>query len=126
MLDLVDLYVRQYRLPFRSRNRILYTIPLDQLVLFDHSLLPFLLGYFFIDGRICINDFTQLFHITGVCSRPLTFFGSLSILFFILDDFSCPRWSSSLEVDLLFSLYYSKAISSTMTSLTHGALGSSS
>ena len=68
-----------------------------------HTLLPFLLGYFFIARRICINDVTQQFHITRVCLRPLSFFGSLVILFFILDDFSCPRWSSSLEVDLLLS-----------------------
>ena len=59
MLDLVDPYGRHYKIPFRSRHRILDIIPLDQLVLFDHSLLPFLLGYFFIAGRLCINDLTQ-------------------------------------------------------------------
>ena len=39
---MLDLYGRHYRLPFRSRHHILDIIPLDQLVLFDHSLLPFL------------------------------------------------------------------------------------
>ena len=59
MLDLVDPLGRHYRLPFRSRKRILDILFHDQLVLFDHSLLPFLVGYFFITGRICINDVTQ-------------------------------------------------------------------
>ena len=35
------------------------------------ALLPFLLGYFFIAGRFCINDFTQQCHITAMCLRPL-------------------------------------------------------
>ena len=38
------------------------------------NLLPFLLGYFFIAGRLCINDFTQQCHITRVSLRPLSFF----------------------------------------------------
>ena len=126
MLDLVDPYGRHYGLPFRSRHRILDIIPLDQLVLFDHSLLPFLLVYFFMDGRICINDVTQQCHVTRVCMRPLSLFGSIIILFFILDYFLCPRWSSYLEVDLPFSLYSSKAISFAKMSLTREALGSSS
>ena len=61
-----------------------------------------------------------------MCSRPLTFFGSLLILFFILDDLSCPIWSSSLKVDLSFSLYYFESLSFTTVSLTWGASGSSS
>ena len=36
--------------------------------------LPFLLGYFFITGRLCINDVAQQCHITGVSLRPLSFF----------------------------------------------------
>ena len=103
MLVLVDPYGRHYRLPFRSRHRILDIILLE-LVFFDHSLLPFLLVYFFIAGRLCINDVAQQCHITRVCLSPLSFFGSIVILFFILDYFSCPRWSSSFEVDLR-SLY---------------------
>ena len=35
------------------------------------ALLPFLLGYFFIARRLCINDVTQQCHITGLCLRPL-------------------------------------------------------
>ena len=54
------------------------------------TLLPFLLGYFFIAGRLCINDVAQQCHITRLCPRPLFFFGSIVILFFILDDFSFP------------------------------------
>ena len=52
------------------------------------TLLPFLLGYFVIDGRLCINDITQQCHLTRVCLRPLSLFGSLIILFFILDNSS--------------------------------------
>ena len=44
ILDLIDPHGRHYGLPFRSQNRILDIIPHDQLILFDHSLLPFLLG----------------------------------------------------------------------------------
>ena len=36
-------------------------------------LLPFILGYFFIAGRLCINDVSQQCHITGVSLRPLLF-----------------------------------------------------
>ena len=109
MSDIVDPYGIHYGLPFRSRHYILDIILLE-LVLFDHRLLPFLLGYFFITGRFYINDVAQQSHITGVCMRPLAFFGSLIILFFILDYFSCPMWSSSLEVDLSFSLYSFEAL----------------
>ena len=97
ILDLIDPHGRHYGLPFRSQNRILDIIPHDQLV-------PFLLGYFFIAGRICINDVTQQCHITRVYPRPLTFVGSPIILFFILNCLSCPIWSSLLEVDLSLSL----------------------
>ena len=123
MLDLVDPYGRYYGLPFRSQSLILDIILHDQLVLFDHSLLSFLLGYFFIARRIYINDVTQQCHITGVCLRPLAFFGSLVILFFILDYFLCLRWYSSLEVDLSYSF---GALSFAMVSLTREASGSSS
>ena len=34
------------------------------------TLLPFLLGYFFIVGRICINDVAHQCHITRVCLMP--------------------------------------------------------
>ena len=53
-LDLVDPYGRHYELPFRSRHRILDIILLE-LVYFDHSLLPFLLVYLFIDRRLRIE-----------------------------------------------------------------------
>ena len=72
MLGLVDPYGRHYGLPFRSGNRILDIILLEP-VLFDYSLLPFLLGYFFIAKRPCINDVAQQCHITRVCLRPLQF-----------------------------------------------------
>ena len=39
------------------------------------TLLPFILGYFFISGRLCINDVTQQCQITTVCLRPLDLFG---------------------------------------------------
>ena len=82
MLDLVDPCGRHYRLPFSS------SMPHPK----HHSswtgtLLPFLLSYFFIDGRLCINDVAQQFHITGVSLRPLSLFESIIILFFILDSF---------------------------------------
>ena len=112
-----------YMTPFKSWHHILDIIPLYQLVLFDHSLLTFILGYFFIVGRLCINDVTQQFHINRVCLIPLSFFRSLIILFFILDYFSCPRWSSSLEVDLPFFLYYFEALSFAMVSFTREASG---
>ena len=83
MLDHVDPYGRHYRLPFKSRHHILDII---LLVLFDHCLLPFLLVYFFIAGRLCINDVSQQCHITRVSLRPLYFFESIAILFFILDS----------------------------------------
>ena len=57
-LYLVDPYGRHYGLPFRSRHHILDIILLE-LVLFDHSLLRFLLVYLFIAGRLCINDVAQ-------------------------------------------------------------------
>ena len=114
MFDLVYPHGRQYKLPFKSRNCILDIVLCDQLVLFDHSLLPFLFGYFFIDGRIYINDVTQQCHISRVCLRPLSFFGSLIILFFNLE------YSSST---ILFSS--SKALSFAMVSLTREYSGSS-
>ena len=77
MLDILYPYGRHYGIPL--------DIILLELVLIDHSLLPFLLVYFFIGGRLCINDVAQQCHITRVCLRPLALFRSLSILFFILD-----------------------------------------
>ena len=86
MLDLVYPYGRHYGLHFRSRYHILDIIHLE-LVLFDHSIRPFLLGYFFIAGRLCINDVAQWCHITRVSLKPLSFFECIVILFFILDYF---------------------------------------
>ena len=85
MLDLAHPYGRYYRLPFRSWYRILDIILLE-LVLFDHSLLPCLLVYLFIAGRLYINDVAQQCHITRLSLRPLYFFESIVILFFILDS----------------------------------------
>ena len=93
------------------------------------SISPWLLLH---SWRVCINDVTQLCHITRVYSRPLTLVGSLVIIFFILNYLLCPRWSSYLEVDLPFSLghimiliffwiYFFHHVS-----LTMGASGSSS
>ena len=118
MFDIVDPYGRYYGLPFRSRYRILDIILLELVS-------SFLLGYFFIAGRLCINDVAQQCHITTLCLRPLSFFESIIILFLILDYFSCPRWSSSFEVDLPFSLYSSESLSFSMVSLTWEASGSS-
>ena len=44
-LVLVDPYGRYYVLPFMSRNHIVYIIPHDQLLFFDHSILSFILSY---------------------------------------------------------------------------------
>ena len=38
-------YGRYYVLPFMSRNHIVYIIPHDQLLFFDHSILLFILSY---------------------------------------------------------------------------------
>ena len=117
MMDILDPYGVHYEIPFRSRHHILEIILLE-LVLFDHSLLPFLLVYLFIAGRLCINDVIQQCHITRLFLRPLSFFGSIFILLFILGYFSFPIWSSSLEVYISFSLYSSEALSFAMVSLT--------
>ena len=116
MLDLAD--------PLRTSLQVLILYP-RHYSSWTGTLLPFLLGYFFIVGRICINDVTQQCHITRVCLRNLNFIRSLFILFFILDYFSCPRWYSSLEVDLPFTLYSSKSLSFAMVSLNWEASGSS-
>ena len=105
MLDIIDPYGRHYRLPFRSWHYILDIILLE-LVLFVHSLLPFLLSYFFIAGRLYINYVAQQCHITRVCLRPLDFIGSISY------------YSSSwIILHLLLSLYYFESLSFTMESL---------
>ena len=44
-LVLVDPYGRYCVLPFMSRNHIVYIIPHDQLLFFDHSILFFILSY---------------------------------------------------------------------------------
>ena len=65
--------------------------------------LPFLLGYFFIAGRLYINDVTQQCHITTLCLRPLSFFERIIILFFILDSFlSCHHLFFGTSLILLF------------------------
>ena len=89
ILHLLYPHRRHYGLPFESLIHILDIIPHDQLV-------SFVLGYFFIAGRICINDVTQLCHITRVCLRPLALFGCHVIPFFILD------YSSSTILFILF------------------------
>ena len=99
MLDLVDPYGRHYKLPFRSRHFILGMILLE-LVFFCHSLLPFILVYFFIAGRICINDVAQQCHITRVCLRPL--------------EVSSYYSSSWIILHPPFSLYSFEALSSAM------------
>ena len=71
MLDHVDPYGRHYILPFKSQYRILDIILLEWLVLLDHTLLRFILVFFFRAGRICINDVAQQCHITALCLRPL-------------------------------------------------------
>ena len=80
MLDLVDPYGRYYKIPFRSRYRILDIILLELV----HSF-PFFLA---IAGRFCINDVAQQCHIIALCLRPISFFESIIILFFILYYFS--------------------------------------
>ena len=98
MLDPVDRYGRYYGLPFRS------SIPHPR----HHSswtgtLLPFLLGYFFIAGRLCISDVTQQCHIIALCLIPLSFFESIVILFFILYYFSnCRHLFFETSLGLLF------------------------
>ena len=66
MLDLVDPYGRYYVLPFRSS-----TSHSSHHSSWTGALLPFLLGYFFIAGRFCINDIAQQCHIIALCLRPL-------------------------------------------------------
>ena len=44
-LVLIDPYGRYYVLPFMSRNHIVYIIPHDQLLFFDHRILFFILSY---------------------------------------------------------------------------------
>ena len=67
------------------------------------TLLPFLLGYFFIAGRFCINDVTQRCHITTLCLRPLSFFESIIILFFILCYFlNCQLFFETSLILLFF------------------------
>ena len=98
ILDLVYPHGRHYRLLFRSWNRILYIIPHDQLVFFDHSLLPFLLGYFFIAGRICINDVTQQCHVARLYMslllllEVLSYFSSSWIISHSQDGIHLSRW----------------------------------
>ena len=67
------------------------------------TLLPFLLGYFFIAGRLCINDVSQQCHITALCLGPLSFFESIVMLFFILYDFSnCCHFFFGTSLILIF------------------------
>ena len=56
-------------------------------------LLPFLVGYFFIAGRLCINDVTQQCHITALCLRPLYLFESIVLLF--IELLSLVLWNKS-------------------------------
>ena len=81
------------------------------------TLLPFLLGYFFIAGRICINDVTQQCLITTMCLRyilwkyrhiilHLGFFLELSSL--VLRNKSHPSW---LVRDCTWSFLQVKCIS---------------
>ena len=67
------------------------------------TLLPFILGYFFIARRLCINDVAQQCHITRMCLRPLALFRSLIMLFFILDSFlNCCHLFFGTSLILLF------------------------
>ena len=61
------------------------------------TLLPFLLVYFFIAGRFCINDVAQQCHITALFLRPIEFFESIIIFFFI-----CPHLFFGTSLILLF------------------------
>ena len=68
------------------------------------TLLPFLLNYFFIAGRFCINDVAQQCHLTVLCLRPLSFIESIAILFFILYCFlNCHHLFYGTSLILLFS-----------------------
>ena len=65
------------------------------------TLLPFLLGYLFIAGRICINNVTQQCHITRVCLRPLkvwSYYSSFGII-------SCSQGGFYLSRLIYHSLY---------------------
>ena len=79
MLNLVDPYEIHYILSL--------DIILLELVLFDHSLLPFLLVYFFIARRLCINDVAHQYHITRVCLRPLEVSSYYSSFYILLNLF---------------------------------------
>ena len=96
-----------HKLLFRSQHRILDIILLE-LVLFDHSLLPFLLVYFFIAGRLCINDVAQHCHITGVCLRPLevsSYYSSFWIIFWTVVTCSSEQVSSLFSCRWLYVIF---------------------
>ena len=63
--------------------------------------LPFLLGYFFIAGRLCINDVAQQCHITIVRLRPLEFLSYYSSFWII----SCAQGGVYISRSIYHSLY---------------------
>ena len=75
------------------------------------TLLPFLLGYFFIAGRLCINDVTQQCHITTLCLRPilslkvLSYYSSSWILSWTVITFSLEQVSSFFSCRRLYRTF---------------------
>ena len=72
------------------------------------TLLPFLIGYFFIAGRLYIIDVTQHCHITRVCLRPLEaswFYSSFWIISWTIVTCSLEQVSSFFSCRRLYAIF---------------------
>ena len=75
------------------------------------TLLPFLLGYFFIARRLCINDVVQQCHITTLCLRPLlslkvwSYYSSSWIIYRIVITCSSEQVSSFFSCMRLYMIF---------------------
>ena len=72
------------------------------------TLLPFLLGYFFIVGRLCINDVAQQCHITRVCLSPLevsSYYSSFWIISWTVVTCSSEQVSSFFSCRQLYVIF---------------------
>ena len=65
------------------------------------ALLPFLLVYFFIDGRLCINDVAQQCHIIALCLRP--------ILSLKVSSYYSSSWIIRVNLELLSLVLWNKS-----------------
>ena len=72
------------------------------------TLLPFLLGHFFIAGRLCINDVTQQCHTTRVCMRPhevSSYYSSFWNIFWTVVACSLEQVSSFFSCRQLYAIF---------------------